>query len=114
MAIGGRDLSLELMDDETPRSLGAWAKEIFADLAKVALLLDHAYEGENFQAAAECQHQKLVKPELTPSARMLKDMEEEGLGGPDEEGKPDVLGVHLDTPILGVEGTRMRDMPCTK
>lgn len=79
VATCGRDLSLQLIDGQTPKSLEAWAEEIFADLAEVARLLDNADQGENFQAALNYQQQKLSNPELTPSARMLTDMQEQGL-----------------------------------
>jgi glutamate--cysteine ligase len=79
VATCGRDLSLALMDDEKPKSLGTWAEEIFAELAEVARLLDHAYQGENFQESVDFQHQKLTNPELTLSARMLKEMAEQEL-----------------------------------
>jgi glutamate--cysteine ligase len=79
VATWGRDVSLELLDGENPRSLKTWAEDIFSDLAEVARLLDKADQGENFLAALNRQHQKLKDPELTPSARMLKDMAEQEL-----------------------------------
>ena len=79
VATCGRDLSLELLDGEKTRSLATWAEEIFSDMAMVARLLDKAEQGKNFQAALDCQHQKLTNPALTPSARMLKDMSEQEL-----------------------------------
>ena len=79
VATCGRDLSLELLDGENPISLETWAENIFSDLAEVARLLDKAGQGENFQAALNYQHQKLVNPALTPSARMLREMEEQSL-----------------------------------
>lgn len=75
----GRDTSLELLDDEKTRTLGEWADDIFSDLAEVARLLDTANHGEDFQDALDYQHQKVANPSLTPSARMLKDMEEQNL-----------------------------------
>lgn len=79
VATCGRDLTLQLLDNTTPKSLGRWGEEIFADLAEVARLLDNANRGESFQAALNCQQQKLLNPERTPSARMLRDMHEQGL-----------------------------------
>ncbi len=79
VATCGRDVSLELLDGENPRSLKTWAEDIFSDLAEVARLLDKADQGENFLAALNRQHQKLKDPALTPSARMLKDMAEQEL-----------------------------------
>lgn len=79
VATCGRDLSLELMDGENPRSMVLWAEEIFAGMAEVAQLLDHAYQGDNFKAAVNCQHQKLTNPAQTPSARMINEMKEQEL-----------------------------------
>lgn len=79
VATCGRDLSLELLDGEKTRSLTTWAEDIFSDLVEVARLLDKANQGGKFQVALDCQHQKLINPALTPSARMLKDMAEQEL-----------------------------------
>jgi len=79
VATCGRDLTLQLVDNATPKSLGTWGEEIFADLAEVAQLLDRAEQGGHFCAALNSQRQKLLNPKLTPSARMLKDMQEQGL-----------------------------------
>lgn len=79
VATMGRDLSLKLMDDEIPKSLEAWSKEIFADLAETARLLDTAYQGDDSQRVVVSQQQKLVNPDQTPSAKMLKDMQEQDL-----------------------------------
>ena len=79
VATCGRDLSLQLLDNENPRSMGIWAEEVFTGLAEVARLLDDAYQGKSFQAAVSTQQQKLENPELTPSARMLQDMAEQEL-----------------------------------
>ena len=77
VATCGRDLSLQLLDDGIPRPLRDWGEEIFADLAQTAQLLDTAYCGKSFQVAVDDQQQKLSNPEMTPSARMLKDMHEQ-------------------------------------
>ncbi len=77
VATRGREVSLTLVDGENPRSLESWAEAIFCDLAKVASLLDKADQGEKFQAALYCQHQKLTHPSLTPSAMMVEDMAEQ-------------------------------------
>lgn len=79
VAICGREQSLQLIDGQANKPLGAWAEDIFADMALVAQKLDHAYQGESFKTAVNCQHQRLVNPELTLSARMLKDMQEQKL-----------------------------------
>lgn len=79
VATCGRDLSLELLDGATPKSLETWGEDIFSGLDEVARLLDNAAQGKNFQVALNRQHQKLKNPALTPSAMMLKDMTEQDL-----------------------------------
>ena len=79
VAACGRDLSLKLRDGKKSRTLGEWAEDIFSDLADVARMLDKADQGERFQEALREQHRKLTNPALTPSAKMLQDMEEEDL-----------------------------------
>lgn len=79
VAICGRDLSLTLMDGENPKNIKDWATDIFNELADVARLLDTANHSTSFQTALNYQYEKLLNPELTPSARMLKDMAEKKL-----------------------------------
>ncbi len=77
VAVSGRDLSLELLDGETAKSLQSWAREIFAGLFEVAGLLDKAEDGGSYQAVLNSQLAKVTDPGLTLSARMLKDMAEQ-------------------------------------
>jgi glutamate--cysteine ligase len=77
VATCGRELTLELLDFGTPKSLKSWAEDIFSDLTDVARLLDTHNQQQAFQNAINYQHQKLTNPALTPSARMLQDMIEQ-------------------------------------
>lgn len=79
VAICGRDASLKLMDRENSRSLTSWAEDIFSELTEVAHLLDKTDQKGHFQAAVNCQHEKLTNPSLTPSARIIKDMVQQKL-----------------------------------
>lgn len=79
VATRGRDLSLELVDGATPKSLKTWGEEIFSDMYLVAQLLDKADQTEKYTGALNHQHERLINPELTLSARMLKDMGEQKL-----------------------------------
>ncbi len=79
VAASGRDVSLQLADCQKSRSLATWAEEIFTELTEVAELLDMHHQEHNFQKALNCQHKKLTNPELTPSAQMLKDMEDQDI-----------------------------------
>jgi len=79
VAVCGRDYSLLLIDGQQSKTLNSWAEEIFTDLNKVAQLLDHAYHEGNFKAVVSNEYQKFGSPELTPSARMLKTIQEQEL-----------------------------------
>lgn len=79
VATCGRDLSLQLIDDNKPRFLHSWADEMFTDMTGVANLLDMPTGEGKFQAALNHQRRKLSSPSLTPSARMLREMNEKGL-----------------------------------
>jgi glutamate--cysteine ligase len=79
VASWGRLASLALMDGNTLRSMKDWAEEIFANLGEVARLFDSDTQSNSFLSALADQHEKLKRPELTPSARLLHDMKEQGL-----------------------------------
>ncbi len=76
----GRDPDLVLNDAGKPRNMHAWGLELLASLSHAAKLLDSIDDGDNLYAQAlESQIAKLHDPSLTPSGRMLKMMQEEGL-----------------------------------
>ena len=75
----GRNLTLELLDGNIPKSLGDWGEEIFSDLIEVARLLDKNVKTDRFETALTRQHNLLRDPSQTPSARMLQDMTGQGL-----------------------------------
>lgn len=79
VATDGRNPSLVLQDDASPRLLTRWAADIFSDLTEVARLLDEAYHGQQYQRALDGQRRRVDCSALTPSARILKDMEAQDL-----------------------------------
>lgn len=76
----GREPNLKLKRDATDCSLKDWALEICDEMQGVCELLDQAREGNPYTQALEKQKEKVLDPELTPSARMLNEMREHGEG----------------------------------
>ncbi|WP_053070705.1 glutamate--cysteine ligase [Halomonas sp. PR-M31] len=74
----GRDPSLCLSIDKQERGLADRAEEIFAGLHKVAELLDTLEKDQPHRAAIKALAPRLSQPELTPSGRLLKALEESG------------------------------------
>lgn len=75
----GREPGLRLWSGGTERAMDDWGKELLASIAQCAALLDKSLGGDHFTAAVQHQVAKLDHPELTPSARILADMEQQGL-----------------------------------
>ncbi len=72
----GREPSLELLRGEQSVSMRSWAQEIIAGSLACAKLLDQAKTGSQYQEAVQQQLAKIENPALTPSARVLRDMQE--------------------------------------
>jgi glutamate--cysteine ligase len=71
----GREPGLALARDRTPVKLRDWAREILGEMAPVAGLLDG--KGDDLHAESLLrQSEKVDRPELTPSARVLESMRE--------------------------------------
>jgi glutamate--cysteine ligase len=73
----GRDPQLQLLCNGEAIAMRIWAEEILAGTAECAALLDQANGGDHYQRAVTAQYLKLEQPELTPSARVLRDMHTE-------------------------------------
>jgi glutamate--cysteine ligase len=67
----GRDPNLLLNDQGEQKLLSTWGQELFADLHKVAEILDLAYQTNNYTAAVARELTKIINPEQTPSAQLL-------------------------------------------
>ena len=76
----GRDPKLTLQRNSQPISLKQWALEICDDMKGVCELLDRSHQGSPYMDALAEQREKIIDPELTPSARMLKTMRDRGEG----------------------------------
>lgn len=71
----GRDPGLQLTENGDERPLREWAGAILADLENAAVILDALHGGDSYQQSLNVQQQKISSPELTPSGRMLHDMQ---------------------------------------
>ena len=72
----GRSPDLMLHDQQEKRPFREWGHELFKEMAPVAQLLDNHNQTQRYQATLGKLSQLLDKPELTPSARILKEMED--------------------------------------
>lgn len=71
----GREPGLELMRGDKSIAMSTWATEIIQGSMACAALLDQAKNSESYQEAMRHQQKKIADPTLTPSARVLRDME---------------------------------------
>ena len=76
----GREPGLELNLNATKLSLKDWASDLLTGMQSVSELLDQHKDGRPYQDALERQRDKVMDPELTPSARMLTEMRENNEG----------------------------------
>lgn len=74
----GRDPLLTLRDGHSERSLQEWANALFDEMTAVAELMDLHHRGERYQQTLKELRQRLDDPTLTPSARLLAEMEASG------------------------------------
>ncbi len=72
----GRDPELVLNMEAKPRKMQEWADELLTDLQHSASLLDHLQKTNKHSASLAEQAEKLANPALTPSGRMLAEMQE--------------------------------------
>jgi len=75
----GRDPALQLTHEGKSLALPVWATSLLDELAPIAELLDSAHSGGAYSEALQAQRDKIEDPGLTPSARILREMEERQL-----------------------------------
>ncbi len=75
----GRDPELRLLRHGQEVSFKEWAQEILTSSQACAKLLDQANGGDDYETAVSRQFAKLSNPALTPSARVLADMQTQNL-----------------------------------
>jgi len=72
----GRDPKLKLKYNSSSIALKDWALQTLDGMASVAELLDTNKQDQPYRDALQQQIDKVIDPELTPSARMLNEMRE--------------------------------------
>jgi glutamate--cysteine ligase len=75
----GRQPGLVLQTCSGERPLAEWAAALLAAMQPVAALQDAACGCSLYGASLQSQHAKVADPELTPSARVLREMREQDL-----------------------------------
>ena len=78
VAVRGRDPQLKLRRDGGEVLLRDWAGEIFEQMTAGCDLLDKDSSVHNYCDALQHQRAKITDPDLTPSARMLAEMDQQG------------------------------------
>ena len=78
VAATGRDPALALVISGEEKPLTRWGHEICRQLAPICRLLDRDDPAHSYTAALELQAAKLEDAALTPSARILAEMRQEG------------------------------------
>jgi glutamate--cysteine ligase len=74
----GREPELELSACPGPRPMAAWATELLDEMSNIAETMDVAHGGTAYGESLREQAAKVADPELTPSARVLREMREQG------------------------------------
>lgn len=70
----GREPGLLLQTADGEKPLTDWGEELLTQMQDIASTLDTVHGGSDYTAAATAQRDKLADPELTPSARVLREM----------------------------------------
>jgi glutamate--cysteine ligase len=75
----GRQPGLHLQSGREEIPMSQWARELLEEMRPLATLLDTAYGCRDYESSLENQVLKIDDPELTPSARILREMRERDL-----------------------------------
>ena len=75
----GREPGLTLAQSGQQVPLRTWAEEILGACLQVAKVIDAVCGGDDHAAAVAEQQRKVERPELTPSARVLAAMRDQGV-----------------------------------
>ena len=78
VAVAGRRPDLALVIGGVEKPLADWGRELCRQLEPICRLLDRDDPSRSYSAALELQAAKLDDPSLTPSARILAEMRQEG------------------------------------
>lgn len=75
----GRQPDLLLKRDSKDIPMAQWARELIIEMRPIAALLDQVNGTGDYHTSLEVQQAKVADPELTPSARVLREMRERNL-----------------------------------
>jgi glutamate--cysteine ligase len=75
MVYRGRDPEMKLNSEIGKQSLAQWGKVLLREMGAVAKILDRSYDTKRYSDAVKSQLPKLQDASLTPSARLLQDMQ---------------------------------------
>jgi glutamate--cysteine ligase len=75
----GRQPGLQLHDGSDDISMAQWANELLRLMRPIAEMLDTAHASGDYIASLDSQLAKVADPELTPSARILREMHDKKL-----------------------------------
>jgi glutamate--cysteine ligase len=75
----GRLPGLMLHNGSTEVPMVQWAQEMLHEMKPIAALLDNVHQSGDYSSSLENQQAKLADPELTPSARILREMRDRKL-----------------------------------
>jgi glutamate--cysteine ligase len=78
MVYEGRDPNMRLLSSIGEQSLPQWGHALLDEMLLAAALLDKSYDTLVYSEAVIAQRAKLDNPSLTPSAKILSDMEDNG------------------------------------
>jgi glutamate--cysteine ligase len=78
VAVAGRDPALALDIGGQHKLLVEWGRDLCRQLAPICALLDRGDPARSYSASLELQSAKVEDPSLTPSARILAEMRQEG------------------------------------
>jgi glutamate--cysteine ligase len=67
---------LQMLRDNTQISMQDWALEIMDEMQAIAEFLDLANDTLRYSQALTTQREKIIDPEQTPSARILREMKQ--------------------------------------
>ena len=76
----GRDPSFRLSRGGQGVAVGEWALEVLEGIEAVAIQIDRADDGTSYKDAVRAMRQLVGDPELTPSARVIRELTEADLG----------------------------------
>jgi len=76
VAFNGRKPGLRITDASQQRDFTAWSLEVLKGIAGVAREFDEVHGTKNFSRVVGSQKEKVLNPELTPSAQVLRNIKE--------------------------------------